>query len=140
MPPGTPGPTMKRCAVLILPPDLLDFGGDVILNRFGLGAGLLRGRFVVAAMALVALAGCGVCVGSHSVSSARAGMSTVAMLPGANGAPKAPSPTQALQTIGQLPIMFEPNVGQTDERVRFMARGAHYGLFLTKDEAVLSLR
>ena len=35
--------------------------------------------------------------------------------------------------------MFEPNQGQTDARVRFLARGGGYGLFLTAQEAVLSL-
>ncbi len=41
---------------------------------------------------------------------------------------------------GKLPLSFEANVGQTDERVKFTARGAGYGLFLTADEAVLSLQ
>src|SRR5262249_7736387 len=31
------------------------------------------------------------------------------------------------------PIRFEANAGQTDERVRFVGRGAGYGLFLTTD-------
>ena len=35
--------------------------------------------------------------------------------------------------------MFEPNQGQTDASVRFIARGGGYGLFLTEREAVLSL-
>ncbi|HEV8580782.1 MAG TPA: SBBP repeat-containing protein [Thermoanaerobaculia bacterium] len=39
-----------------------------------------------------------------------------------------------------LPLAFEPNVGQTDPRVRFLARGAGATLFLTGPEAVLSLR
>ena len=37
-------------------------------------------------------------------------------------------------------MFFEPNVGQTDSRVKFLARGSGYGLFLTADEAVLSLQ
>jgi hypothetical protein len=39
-----------------------------------------------------------------------------------------------------LPMFFEPNEGQTDARVKFMARGSGYGLFLTGDEAVLELQ
>jgi hypothetical protein len=39
-----------------------------------------------------------------------------------------------------FPLFFEPNVGQTDSRVKFLARGVGYGLFLTADEAVLSLQ
>jgi len=39
-----------------------------------------------------------------------------------------------------FPLFFEPNVGQTDGRVKFLARGSGYGLFLTADEAVLALQ
>ena len=39
-----------------------------------------------------------------------------------------------------LPLFFEPNQGQTDARVKFIARGRGYGLFLTTDEAVLKLQ
>jgi hypothetical protein len=39
-----------------------------------------------------------------------------------------------------LPLFFEPNQGQTAPQVKFLARGAGYGLFLTADEAVLELR
>ncbi len=39
-----------------------------------------------------------------------------------------------------LPMFFEPNLGQTDPRVKFLARGAGYGLFLTGGEAVLELQ
>ena len=39
-----------------------------------------------------------------------------------------------------LPMFFEPNQGQTDPRVKFLARGSGYGLFLTADEAVLELQ
>jgi len=41
--------------------------------------------------------------------------------------------------LGQLPLRFEPNQGQTDPRVKFLARGAGYRLFLTPDQAVLTL-
>ncbi|MDS4041290.1 MAG: SBBP repeat-containing protein, partial [Candidatus Competibacter sp.] len=41
---------------------------------------------------------------------------------------------------GRVPLHFEPNRGQTDPAVRFLARGPGYGLFLTSTEAVLSLR
>jgi hypothetical protein len=38
-----------------------------------------------------------------------------------------------------LPMRFEQNVGQSDERVQFLARGAGYTLFLTPNESVLVL-
>jgi hypothetical protein len=41
---------------------------------------------------------------------------------------------------GTLPVSFEPNRGQSDPQVRFLARGNGYGVFLTEHEAVLSLR
>jgi hypothetical protein len=48
--------------------------------------------------------------------------------------------TQIVDRYGQLPLAFELNRGQTDSQVRFLARGQGYGLFLTSQEAVLSLR
>jgi hypothetical protein len=45
----------------------------------------------------------------------------------------------ALQALQQLPIRFEPNVGQSDPRVRFLARGRGYGIFLTATGPVLAL-
>jgi uncharacterized repeat protein (TIGR01451 family) len=43
------------------------------------------------------------------------------------------------KAYGKLPISFELNRGQTDDRVKFLARVAGYTVFLTQDEAVLSL-
>ncbi|MCH7923184.1 MAG: SBBP repeat-containing protein [Nitrospinae bacterium] len=45
-----------------------------------------------------------------------------------------------LENFGTLPMRFEANVGQTDEQVLFLTRGSGYTLFLTANEAVLSLR
>ncbi|MCU1235482.1 MAG: hypothetical protein JWP63_3449 [Candidatus Solibacter sp.] len=45
----------------------------------------------------------------------------------------APSPD-----YGKLPLQFEENRGQTDARVRYLARSAGRTLFLTQDGAVLS--
>jgi len=55
--------------------------------------------------------------------------------PGA--APRAAAPFAP--AYGSLPMAFEPNRGQTDPRVRFLARGGGYTLFLTGSDAVLSL-
>ena len=46
----------------------------------------------------------------------------------------------AQRRYGQLPLSFEANQGQTDERVQFLARGDGYSLFLTPTESVLALR
>ena len=40
---------------------------------------------------------------------------------------------------GQLPLAFEINDGQSDPRVKFLCRGAGYGLFLTSSDTVLAL-
>ncbi|HMC20335.1 MAG TPA: SBBP repeat-containing protein, partial [Thermoanaerobaculia bacterium] len=44
-----------------------------------------------------------------------------------------------LQAYGKLPLAFEPNVGQSDRRVAFIARGSGVQLFLTPNEAVYRL-
>lgn len=44
------------------------------------------------------------------------------------------------QRFGDLPMFFEPNAGQADSRVQFLARGPGYTLFLTGGDAVLVLR
>ena len=56
-----------------------------------------------------------------------------------------PSSQYLTSALSALPLMFEPNVGQTDASVKFMARGVGSrglgnGIFLTADGATLSLR
>jgi len=41
---------------------------------------------------------------------------------------------------GKLPLSFESNLGQTDERVKFVARASGYMLFMTTEEAVFAGR
>ena len=45
-----------------------------------------------------------------------------------------------VENYGRLPLAFEANAGQTDGRVQFLSRGHGYTMFLTGNEAVLSLR
>jgi hypothetical protein len=52
----------------------------------------------------------------------------------------APARRQLVQAYGNLAMSFEANQGETDRRVKFVARGHGYDLFLTKGEAVLSLQ
>jgi hypothetical protein len=58
-----------------------------------------------------------------------------ALLGAANRAPR----EQASAVLAKLPLTFEANQGQTDPRVKFLSRGRGSTLFLTADEAVLSL-
>src|SRR5712672_1804257 len=44
------------------------------------------------------------------------------------------------EVASQLPLSFEPNVGQSNDSVKFISRGSGYGLFLTSSEAVFVLR
>src|SRR5258708_20234334 len=46
----------------------------------------------------------------------------------------------SVTSFSHLPLMFEPNVGQADPSVKFLARGAGYSLFLNSEGAVLALQ
>ena len=46
---------------------------------------------------------------------------------------------QEADPAGDLPLAFAPNAGQTDDSVRYVARGAGYSFFFTDEQAVLSL-
>src|SRR5438552_9440830 len=50
----------------------------------------------------------------------------------ANAEPKA--------DFGKLPLVFEENVGQTDESIKFLGRGNGYTLFLTDEGAMFKFR
>jgi len=55
-------------------------------------------------------------------------------------AKSSPAPSPRSVSPVSLPMFFEANQGQTDLRVKFLSRGHGYGLFLTANEAVLSLQ
>lgn len=48
--------------------------------------------------------------------------------------------TDVVSAYHQLPLIFEANQGQSDPEVKYLARGSGYGLFLTANQAVLTLR
>jgi len=53
---------------------------------------------------------------------------------------QAQQPTASVAgAYGKLPLAFEANHGQSDKRVKFLARGKGYSLFLTAQEAVITL-
>ena len=70
---------------------------------------------------------------------APAALLLLAALSAASQTPRAPQSSHALETYAALPIAFEANAGQSDHRVKFLAHARSYTLFLTGDEAVLSL-
>ncbi len=62
--------------------------------------------------------------------------------PGWAGNPALPEKTLAGSAAHSyaVPLSFEPNQGQVDEQVKYLARGQGYSLFLTAGAAVLGLR
>ena len=55
-----------------------------------------------------------------------------------NSASPAPN-SRSLAHYANLPLSFEPNRGQTDPQVNYLARGQGYTVFLTPSEAVFSV-
>src|SRR5262249_6770806 len=111
----------------------------VRLNRRGLGTGYSSGH-IFAAVALLTLTGT-IILGFGP---------SIRQVPAANH-PAAPPPIFAFDkstrgkpqfrtAYSHLPLIFEANQGQSDPRVKFLARGNKYGLFLTADEAVLEFK
>src|SRR5437016_1599831 len=50
-----------------------------------------------------------------------------------------PTAAKLSEAYGKLPLSFEANSGQFDAQVKFISRGSGYNLFLTADEAVLTV-
>src|SRR5437867_1358984 len=74
-------------------------------------------------------------------SSAVALPSTVVSTPNANPETSTDAATRArlAHQYGKLPLIFEPNRGQADGSVRYLARGPGYKLLLLRDEAAVRL-
>src|SRR2546426_2606275 len=53
--------------------------------------------------------------------------------------PPAAAKAQINASYGRLPLSFEPNRGQADRAVDFLARGAGYTVYLSRGSAVLTL-
>ena len=58
----------------------------------------------------------------------------------ARGSTASAAKQQALAAYGKLPLSFTANAGQADARVRYAAQGAGFSVFLTRREAMLSLK
>ena len=103
------------------------------LNRHWLGqshmqnfGGLVRG--VLATLAALAL-GTGTLANAQGLVQTSSQKSSIAV-----------NSAHIRAAYAQLPLIFEQNQGQTDGQVKFLARGNGYGLFLTKNAAVLTLQ
>ena len=113
------------------------------MNRRRSGKTCSRSRILVAIMLLMLLAAVALTIGSGAaklrVDNAANPHALFPSAPSAR-APLAKGLPQALVNYSHLPLVFEPNQGQTDARVKFLARGSGYGLYLTAQEAVLALQ
>jgi len=67
-------------------------------------------------------------------------LAEVSLTSAAQTEPVRPKAHGILANDFQAPISFEPNQGQTDEQVKFMARGSGYNLFLTPSNALFLLQ
>ena len=94
-----------------------------MVNRSGVGPAFARVRGLVLLVLLVLGA---VLLFKHD-----------AATPHSKSQASAPSEIQA--SLARLPISFEPNQGQSDTQVQFLAHGHGYGLYLTPSQAVLML-
>src|SRR5208282_4176590 len=96
----------------------------------------MKSIFTYTAVILMLVAGVEV-IRPHGVS---AGPDSAATVKSA-AAPAARSGQQIhlAENYGKLPLSFEANQGQSDRSVKFLSRGRGYSLFLTGDEAVLTL-
>jgi uncharacterized repeat protein (TIGR01451 family) len=75
---------------------------------------------------------------SHASAGGEAVLNDSAVLPG-TAAPLQQAEQRLTVISDQLPLTFEPNLGQTGAEVRYLSRGPGYNLFLTPSEIVLSL-
>jgi hypothetical protein len=73
------------------------------------------------------------------IHAARATLSPVTASAAANH-PGTKNDVKWIETYGKLPMSFEENLGQTAHAVRFVSHGTGYALFLTPQEAVISLQ
>ena len=68
------------------------------------------------------------------------GIGLMVAIPLTTGAARAATDVHAFRFLVRkaTPLRFEPNHGQSDARVRFLARGTGYTLFLTPSAAVVA--
>src|SRR5258708_9063591 len=95
-----------------------------MVNRGGVGAAFARGR---APIILVLLFLGGAVMLRHAVVSRQEPANTCCAIP-----------SDVRAALAHLPRSFEPNQGQADSRIKFLARGDGYGVYFTPSETVLA--
>ncbi len=113
------------------------------MNRRRSGKTSSPTRALVAVMLLIMLGTVALTIGSRAASPRTASGANAQALFAPHPSPSTPSARvaqKAVATYSHLPMMFEPNQGQTDARVKFLARGSSYVLYLTAQDALLDLQ
>ncbi len=106
-----------------------------IESRFTLVRGVVLAAFALTSLAILATFNHHVAPKKTSVARNSApALSTPKVLPR-----DAVASARAAARFANLPMDFEVNRGQVNQRAKYIARGPGYSLFLTRDEAVLSL-
>src|SRR5258708_26687802 len=95
-----------------------------MVNRGGVGAAFARGR---APIILVLLFLGGAVLLRHDVVNPQHPAKTSSAIP-----------SDVRAALAHLPMSFEPNQGQADSRIKFLARGDGYGVYFTPSETVLA--
>lgn len=122
------------------------------VDRRWWGTSVVRGRILAAGLVLLAAGWAVLGVGSRFGHAGSTNASAVAASPfvmsevasAKTVAPETEAQVRARTLLSGLPLAFEPNQGQgslkpDDNRARFVARGAGYGLFLGSQGATLTL-
>jgi hypothetical protein len=114
-------------------------------NSESLGSSLVWVRALGAAFVLL-LAG-SVLLGLGPIRNAQKPLAQASVSPiptafgsASSGGASLKSKPDARALLSQLPMIFEPNQGQADSRVKFLAHGAGYSLFLDTTGAVLAMQ
>jgi uncharacterized repeat protein (TIGR01451 family) len=109
----------------------------VTLNDDGSGAARQRIIFSLGFALLLTIAVLAIGLGSNAGFSQATVSSSLPAFPAPTTSHLAATPKSL--SLARLPLIFEPNEGQTATQVKFLAHGAGYGVFLTKDSLVLSM-
>ncbi len=110
------------------------------MNRRRLVVACAPGGIFVAVAVLVALAAAVLMLGSHASQVAVGAQKTQRQGDSSSPVASSQNAVPVMAAYHHLPLIFEPNQGQSDPEVKFLAHGSGYGLFLTADKAVLTLR
>jgi len=102
-------------------------------SRKFMPAGWIVGLAVLATLGIAVSAGFRTHRGSSTASQ-------IAAAPGQAPALAAQERGRVRESLGGLPLAFEANQGQTDPRVKYMARGNGYTVFLTANDTVFALQ